>query len=355
MSVNRVTRMFRKLIVPGVIGLVLPGALWADDTKTVPPGTNVTIVVKPAEAAAPLVSVRLRDRHGHVTPVRSGCAHIGGGNIDVAQPGPDTVVITMSGSAVAAGHPKGTSANLAFDLQQSLEVVFEKPEVKTAKLTMEGRVIGVLRGSKKGGASITGGVASLCGTTGSEVVSITMPEHATSCADALSINDKPTPVFGIVSAGCFNLAMAWQINAHNAGLLDHAASAEFADGAVDPLWLPAKAPFYGIGKKDFGYQVILKVVEETVDKKDEEKKDEPKPNGDKKEEKKAELKPGAPALKSDVKPVLKDLPRADLKPTLAPVPATSAPATRLQPTLAPMPVAAPLPAAPLPTVPVLPR
>ena len=39
-----------------------------------------------------------------------------------------------------------------------------------------------------------------------------------------------------------------------------APSAEFApDPALDPLWISYWEPFHGAAKKDFGFQVILKV------------------------------------------------------------------------------------------------
>ena len=66
-----------------------------------------------------------------MTPVRQGFTHTGGGNIDVAQPSPDTVVVTMAGVAVAVGSPCGPgAAGFDFDLSQCLEVVFEKSDVK---------------------------------------------------------------------------------------------------------------------------------------------------------------------------------------------------------------------------------
>src|SRR5204863_6269347 len=92
---------------------------------------------------------------GHVTPHRQGCTHTGGGNIDVAlSKESDTVTVTMTGVAVATGAPccPGDAA-LAYDLSQEFEVVFEKPDVKAAKLTIEGRVIGLLRSHCKGGGS----------------------------------------------------------------------------------------------------------------------------------------------------------------------------------------------------------
>ena len=42
-----------------------------------------------------------------------------------------------------------------------------------------------------------------------------------------------------------------------------AASAEFApDPALDPLWISYWEPFHGAIKKDFGFQVTVRVVPE---------------------------------------------------------------------------------------------
>jgi hypothetical protein len=42
-----------------------------------------------------------------------------------------------------------------------------------------------------------------------------------------------------------------------------AASAEFApDPALDPLWISSFEPFHGASKKDFGFQVTIKVAVE---------------------------------------------------------------------------------------------
>ncbi len=111
--------------------------------------TCLPLAVFAADAPAPSgppVTITLGSRHAHVTPTVQGFTHTGGGNIDVAQPAADTLVITMTGVAVAGAHPlKNSFATLNFDLEQSLEIAFEKPEIKRAKLTVEGRVIGLLR------------------------------------------------------------------------------------------------------------------------------------------------------------------------------------------------------------------
>src|SRR5437899_2103127 len=83
---------------------------------------------QPPAPSAPPATISLGPRQGRATPQRHGFNHTGGGNIDVAQPAPDTVVVTMTGVAVAGGHPaKDSLASLAFDLVQNFEVAFDKP------------------------------------------------------------------------------------------------------------------------------------------------------------------------------------------------------------------------------------
>jgi hypothetical protein len=89
---------------------------------------------QPAAPSGPVVSITLGSRHGHVTPSRKGFTHTGGGNIDVAQPSPDTVIVTMTGVAVAGAHPCMDSvAVLQFELEQCLEIKFDDPKLKSAK------------------------------------------------------------------------------------------------------------------------------------------------------------------------------------------------------------------------------
>src|SRR3954453_6969649 len=104
--------------------------------------------------AAPAAVITLVNREAVGTPVRAGCTHTGGGNIDVQQPAPDTLVITMTAVAVACGHPcKDSVASLAFDLAQDFEVGIDKPQGKKAKLPPEARLVGLLRSHSHGGGS----------------------------------------------------------------------------------------------------------------------------------------------------------------------------------------------------------
>ncbi len=128
----------------GLLGLVVSGSLslsGAQEKAPAPPtpGTPITITLGPRQARA--------------TPQRVGFTHTGGGNIDVAQPAVDTVVVTFTGVAVAGAHPcKDSAASLNFDLSQCFDLAFdEKVTFKQAKLTLEGRVIGLLRSHNRGG------------------------------------------------------------------------------------------------------------------------------------------------------------------------------------------------------------
>jgi hypothetical protein len=218
-------------------------------------------------APAPAVSISLLGRHGHATPDRQGCSHTGAGNIDVAQPAPDTVVITMTGLAVAYGSPCAAGhAALDFDLEQCFEVSFDKPGIKSAKLSLEARVVGLLRShcKGKGQAEESQGCVSIhCGPA--EIVSLCAPGHSVAAGENLSINDREGPLAVPVVAGNYTLHQTFHVAASQPKcvLPCKAPSAEFApDPALDPLWISYWEPFHGANKKDFGFQVTVKVAPE---------------------------------------------------------------------------------------------
>jgi len=279
-----VKKCVKKVLLAGLAGLLLPAALLAQETKTVPAGTPVTITVQPAPAATPPVSINLYGRHGHVTPIRQGCTHTGGGNIDVAQPSADTLVVTMSGVAVAYCGCKGAVATMTFDLDQCFEISFDSPKVKKAKLTVEGRVIGLLRSHCKGGSAEYSNACAAIGCGPAEVVSLCVPPHGVVGGENLSVNDHDGPLtVPVTQAGKYTLHQTFCITAAAPKCLlpAKAPSAEFApDPALDPLWISYKEPFHGAAKKDFGFQVTIKVADDTGEEpKAEEPKAEEKKNG----------------------------------------------------------------------------
>jgi hypothetical protein len=258
-------RFVMKTCLVGFFALaVLPGTLLAQA-----PAKITLAVAQKAEApaaAAPGPVITLYERHGHVTPQRAGFNHTAGGNIDIAQPSPDVVIITMSGVAVAGPHPcKDSMASQDFDLNQAFEITLDKAEGRKLKLTAEARVIGLLRSHPhtRGVAEESGACATIaCGPA--EVLTVCAPAHSVSGGESLSLNDHEGPVNVPVLPGKYMLHQTFHVAVTcPRGLCGKVASAEFApDPALDPLWISYWEPFHGANKKDFGFQVILRVAVE---------------------------------------------------------------------------------------------
>jgi hypothetical protein len=251
-------RNLRSRLALSLFCLAAPASLaLAQEKVAVPSGGTVNVIVTPGVAPPPPVSITLHERHGHVTPCKGKCTHTGGGLIDVASPAPDTVIVTMTGAVVA-------NADMKFDVDQCFEVSFDDPKVKRAKLVVEGRVIGLLRGEKKGAADYSDACAHvLCGPVG--LLSVCVPPHAVSGGcDNLAVNDHDGPKTVPVVPGKYTLNQTFTISAHTDSFICKRPSAEFApDPALDPLWINYHEPFHGVKKDSFGFQIILKVVPDT--------------------------------------------------------------------------------------------
>lgn len=226
--------------------------------KTEAPTVTVKAIIDEDDGC----SLKLGCRKGLVTPCNSKCAHTGGGNIDVQQPHDNVIIITMSGAAVAYGNGH---AGFNFDLNQAFKIECAECEHKKLKLEVEGRLVGLLRSHCKGGsAEVCNAAATITcdGPIASAVATLGMPGHSACGGNNLSVNDKEGPVCVPVCCGCYTLHATFSIGASGGGLLSKAPSAEFADGALDPLWISSKEPFYGAAKKDFGFQIIVTLVAE---------------------------------------------------------------------------------------------
>jgi hypothetical protein len=84
------------------------------------------------------------------------------------------------------------------------------------------------------------------------VATLAMPARACD-GNNLSVNDKEGPVCVPVCCGCYTLHATLNLSATGAGLLSKAPSVEFADGAIDPLWISSKEPS-SARQKDFGFR-----------------------------------------------------------------------------------------------------
>ena len=228
--------------------------------------------------ADPPVAIVVGPRHGHCTPERAGCTHTGGGNIVLAQPAPDVLVVTMTGVAVATGHPfRDSHAAMTFDLNQEIKVVVNDPKVKKVKLEMEAVVVGLLRADASCFSQTDGGGHGKCSTAQQgaacaalasgpiPITSICVDPHGVACGEYLALNCHQGPCSVPLAEGCYTLHQTFSILATHAHSLlpTKPASAEFApDPALDPLWISYWEPFHGANKKDFGFQVTLRVSPE---------------------------------------------------------------------------------------------
>ena len=98
-----------------------------------------------ADPPRPAYQIVLRSRTGEVAPRRCKDSQTGGGSIVVEQPEPNTIVITMGGSAVCGSDFCGSTAGIDFRLEQDLEIVPLRTGARQPRIGMVGRVVGTLQ------------------------------------------------------------------------------------------------------------------------------------------------------------------------------------------------------------------
>jgi hypothetical protein len=227
------------------------------------PRPPVEIILTPGEASA--------------VPVKKGVAYVNGGVIDVAQPNPTTVVVTMTGMTAANADLLSRSwAQYQFDLTQGFQVAFNSKRVKSVKLTLESRVEGLLRTEwthtagllqahkKVGSAETLPAAASVsCGTE--PLASVTLPGRSAPGCDDLSIYNHEGPVSVSVGPGQYTLSETWGFGVTHPAFNCRGASAEFAPQPSylpESYWFSDFRPFNGLASRDFGFQMTLKIVPE---------------------------------------------------------------------------------------------
>jgi hypothetical protein len=226
-----------------------------------------------APPSAPAYQIVLRSRHAEATPTRTRDAQTGGGWIAVEQPELNTVVVTMGGAAVAGSDCHASAAAIDFLLEQDLEVVPIRNKARPPRIGMVGRVVGTLQvtdpgkcckpcGSAEQGPATAGLV---CGDT--SLLSISVKPSAVSCGQESSINFRDGPFESVTVAGGYRLTAAFHIGAtQGKGVLHRQAAVADFDPApqLDPFWADALKPFRAVPRRDFGYKLIVRVVEDAA-------------------------------------------------------------------------------------------
>jgi hypothetical protein len=221
------------------------------------------LVLEPGEASA--------------RPHKQGVAYANGGVLAVNQPNPTTLVVTLSGLAgVNADLCSTSTAGYDFDLNQCFEIRYDPKVAKATKLSIEGRVIGLLRtdwrhytgrhSGPKGGTAETCPVATISAGP-AEVVGVTLPARVAACGEDLSVYNHEGSLAVPVAPGEYALHETWGFRVTHPAFCVRGASAEFSP---EPAYYPDAAaywfhdfqPFNGQASKDFGFQVTIKLIPE---------------------------------------------------------------------------------------------
>ena len=249
----------RSLLLAGLVALVGPAAVSAADPPPAPAGPAYQIV--------------LRSRHAEVTPTRTKDAQTGGGSIVVEQPEPNTIVVTMGGSAVVGSDCHGSAAGIDFHLEQEMDVIPTRPGLRLPRIGMVGRVVGTLQVTDPGkcckpcGSADQGPAAACLAIGGTSLLSVNVKPSAVSCAQESSINFRDGPVEAVGAAGPYQLTASFRIGVNQGKGVFHrqAALADFDPAPqLDGFWADVLKPFRAVPRRDFGFKLILKVVEDAA-------------------------------------------------------------------------------------------
>ncbi|HMF12396.1 MAG TPA: hypothetical protein VKE94_08820 [Gemmataceae bacterium] len=248
----------RFTLAVGLVAMFGPAAVLAADTP-----------------ASPAYQIVLRSRRAEVTPNRSKDAQTGGGSIAVEQPEPRTIVVTMGGSAVAGSECRASSAGIDFNLEQDLDIVLVGKGLRPPRIGMVGRVVGTLQvtdpskcligGCKPCGTAEQGQAAASLSSGQTSLLAFNVQPSAASCGQELAINNREGPVESPAAVGSYRLAGTFHIGVtQGKGVWNRQAAVADFDPApqLDAFWADVLKPFRAVPRKDFGFQVILRVVED---------------------------------------------------------------------------------------------
>jgi hypothetical protein len=222
--------------------------------------------------AGPAYQILLHSRHAEVTPTRSKDAQTGGGSILVEQPDPNTIVVTMGGSAVAGSDCHASAAAIDFNLEQELEIVPTRSGVRTPRIGLVGRVVGTLQVTEPGkclgkpcGTAEQGPATASLSAGGTGLLAIGVKPAGVTCGQELAINHREGPVECPAAAGCYRLTGTFRIGVTQGKGVFHrqAAVADFDPAPqLDAFWADVLKPFRAVPRQDFGFKIVLRVVED---------------------------------------------------------------------------------------------
>lgn len=223
--------------------------------------------VASVEAADPPYVFLLRSRDAVVTPERSKDAQTGGGFVQVTQIEPNVVMALMRGAvAGGTGHKEGSAA-MQFTLNQDFEIVATRADLRPPRLVLAGWLIGALESTwRDGGMAEHSPACAAIRSGGEPILNLCVKPHGIGGGENLLVNDRVGPLEAVVAPGGFCLNQTFALRAVQGKSHCHGGSAAAMfdpDPKLDSQWNDVLKPFRAVPPRDFGFRVILRVVEDT--------------------------------------------------------------------------------------------
>lgn len=223
--------------------------------------------------ATPAYQLVLHSRTAQATPDKTKTSQTGGGSITVEQPTPNTVVFRMGGSAAAGSTCHCSNAEIAFELMQDIEVVAARDGVRPPRIGMIGRLVGTLQVSdpekwkNAQGSAMQGPPTACLLSCDQPLLTIDMPASAVACGQKLSINNQSGPCESSATVGCYRLSASFRVAANQGKGVWHRqyAVADFDPAPqLDAFWADGLKTFRAVPREDFGFTLVVRVVEDTT-------------------------------------------------------------------------------------------
>jgi hypothetical protein len=226
----------------------------AAEAQTQPPAAS-TDGLPPIPAAT--YTINLKTRHACATPQTRNRALAEGGLIDVATPSPNTVTVTMTGTAAADSYLccTGTAAE-SFELVQDLEITSSDPSIRTVALTLDSALVGFVRSKGRAGACVRRADVSVIPAGGDGTpLAVAYPFLCAEGTNGQLCNQHLPPVEGAaLPLGRYTLVASFVLDTRASGVCDSHAVADFAPDTTLPQgWVRTRDPFQGVSKRTFGF------------------------------------------------------------------------------------------------------
>jgi hypothetical protein len=218
---------------------------------------------RPKAGPAPPVRLKLGQRTAVAEGHAKGLGHNSAPLIDVVQPQPNAVVVTMTGLSVAGGLPcEDSAAGITFDLLQALDILTAAPGQRV-KLTMEAQLAGLMRGNRDGAGTASFGPAEAAVTAGgTPILNAATPGQSHTGSNLMMVSVRTPACEAVVLPGEVVLCQKFAINCTHPRkcFRKNVMMAAFGpETGRAPEWLALLDPTREVVKqRDFGFRVVLR-------------------------------------------------------------------------------------------------